>query len=404
MAFASAAVSNSTLWVLGTDFKSGRDVYLFWSSSPTLEASSWAKKKVLTLPKKYNIENTDLTLAGDGRWTMCIEVSDGMPFYATAFARTSTPGDPPSAGFALLDPTTSYFTSDSIAGDPTIRYFNGYHYLIGSAISKVNPAPAFPTGGGTIKSYKGTIDGFVEPIVRTNDPMLSHNSWETAPKIMWGPSALDHHVIPGSLLDAFGTAADKREAEVQIDDINASDMDMVDLPTHMCPDGVQKCTWVVWLTGNQGQGFAPAPYDALGYQGAGIVNGSQQEWLESFFSAESVEITPSKASTARGTSSSSSTRTAITIDTTGSGLTLRVDPLTQTLQDAAAAVRTQLALDRASNNHRSITVELLPGAHQGPLRLGPEHAGASHETPVVWRSTDPLDPAVMGAPIKVTGE
>lgn len=77
-----------------------------------------------------------------------------------------------------------------------------------------------------------------------------------------------------------GTAADKAHAEGEADDINASDMDMVDLPSDYCPGG---CTWVVWLTGNQCEGWTPAPWNCLGFQGAGIINATQREWLESFW-------------------------------------------------------------------------------------------------------------------------
>jgi hypothetical protein len=87
-------------------------------------------------------------------------------------------------------------------------------------------------------------------------------------------SGPDHHIIPGSLLDTNGTSTAKGWAQNMTDDVNRSDMDMVDLP-----DGT---TYVVWGTGNQGQPTAPNP--SIGFNGAGIVNATQQEWLESYFS------------------------------------------------------------------------------------------------------------------------
>jgi hypothetical protein len=53
----------------------------------------------------------------------------------------------------------------------------------------------------------------------------------------------------------------------------------------------------------------------------------------------------------------------------------------------------------------NITVQLLPGVHHvgdGPLALLEPHAGRDGGW-VVWRSTDPWNPAVLGGPIRITG-
>eukprot|EP01009_Symbiontida_sp_KSa7_P006867 NODE_3371_length_403_cov_465.155367_g2837_i0.p1 GENE.NODE_3371_length_403_cov_465.155367_g2837_i0~~NODE_3371_length_403_cov_465.155367_g2837_i0.p1 ORF type:complete len:51 (-),score=8.57 NODE_3371_length_403_cov_465.155367_g2837_i0:61-213(-) len=50
-------------------------------------------------------------------------------------------------------------------------------------------------------------------------------------------------------------------------------MDMVTLPSGQ--------TYVVYMTGNQGE--AMLPNSPMQLQGAGIVNGTEQEWMESFF-------------------------------------------------------------------------------------------------------------------------
>ena len=83
----------------------------------------------------------------------------------------------------------------------------------------------------------------------------------------------DHHVLPGSRLAQNESETWQQYARNETDDINRSDMDMVDLP-----DGR---TYVVWGTGNQGAGTPPNP--GIGFSGAGIVNATQQAWLESFF-------------------------------------------------------------------------------------------------------------------------
>lgn len=59
----------------------------------------------------------------------------------------------------------------------------------------------------------------------------------------------------------------------ETDDINRSDMDMVTLPNNQ--------TYVVWITGNQGEGTAPNP--PMSFSGAGLVYGTEQQWMESWF-------------------------------------------------------------------------------------------------------------------------
>ena len=86
-------------------------------------------------------------------------------------------------------------------------------------------------------------------------------------------SGPDHRIIPGSLLDQFGTAYEKDLTHNQTDDINRSDMDMVTLPNGQ--------TYVVWASGNQGSGTAGNP--PMGMSVAGLVNGTEQAWVESFF-------------------------------------------------------------------------------------------------------------------------
>ena len=78
----------------------------------------------------------------------------------------------------------------------------------------------------------------------------------------------------------------------------------------------------------------------------------------------------------------------------------RVMPL-RTVHAARTAVRSLLRRHPGAD----VTVQLLPGEHtvgDAPLRLGPEDGGAGAGW-VTWRSADPSTPAVIGAPIHVTG-
>ena len=83
------------------------------------------------------------------------------------------------------------------------------------------------------------------------------------------------------------------------------------------------------------------------------------------------------------------------------GRVVTVDPLRLSLRDARDTVRAHLA----AGGGEPVVVELLPGMHNvgAGLALGPQDGGADPAQPVVWRSADPSDPAVIGAPIRVTG-
>ena len=83
----------------------------------------------------------------------------------------------------------------------------------------------------------------------------------------------DHHILRGSLLDQIHDDTLKLYVQNQTDDVDRSDMDMVTLP-----DGT---TYVVYWSGNQAE--ATAPNRAMDNQGAGLINGTEQEWLEGFF-------------------------------------------------------------------------------------------------------------------------
>eukprot|EP00038_Savillea_parva_P009887 m.186474 g.186474 ORF g.186474 m.186474 type:complete len:922 (+) comp16782_c0_seq1:76-2841(+) len=84
-------------------------------------------------------------------------------------------------------------------------------------------------------------------------------------------------------------------------------------------------------------------------------------------------------------------------------LTAQEDMTTTTVYDAAVRVRALLA----SNPGRDVHVLLAPGLHRidthtGPLILGP-HDGGQGGAVVTWMSMDPSHPAVIGAPVSVSG-
>ena len=69
------------------------------------------------------------------------------------------------------------------------------------------------------------------------------------------------------------------------------------------------------------------------------------------------------------------------------------------------AAATHVAALRARQPDKDIVVQLLPGVHHvgdTPLTLGPEHGGSGKQW-VTWRSADSANPAIVGAPIRISG-
>ena len=84
-------------------------------------------------------------------------------------------------------------------------------------------------------------------------------------------------------------------------------------------------------------------------------------------------------------------------------IVISVDPRAATLGEARDAARAAQLAHHGSM--RQVIVELQPGMHHvgdAPLVLGPQDGGSA-DAPVVWRSADPANPAIVAAPIRVTG-
>eukprot|EP00658_Telonema_sp_P-2_P036810 TRINITY_DN26552_c0_g2_i1.p1 TRINITY_DN26552_c0_g2~~TRINITY_DN26552_c0_g2_i1.p1 ORF type:complete len:255 (-),score=49.50 TRINITY_DN26552_c0_g2_i1:134-898(-) len=239
---------------------------------PSWDSKSWTGFN--TSPARGVLNGTDV-------FVLAIELGSPAALIGTRFTsvfaiceQCARTGDL-SAGWTILDPTSHIYRRDRYSACPTLRYFNGYFYLVTLYEGVPNPK------GAHCNSDSSTWDQcLAEHIVRSKDLMV----WEESPyggnqtilmglpdgKDLSGP---DHRIIPGSLLDQFGTPAEKNYTQSQTDDINRSDMDMVTLASGE--------TYVVWLSGNQGVGSGGNP--AGGASVAGMVKGTEQEWLESYF-------------------------------------------------------------------------------------------------------------------------
>lgn len=274
----------------------GGQVYVFRSRDPLLCDSSWTRSKILQLPQNgtddpsqpnwnqswwtaFNTSPTKGIVGGRDAYVLAIELGSpaeliGVRFtsvFAVCFACATT-GDL-STGWTVLDPARHIYTRSRYSACPTIRWFAGYFYLVTLFEDIVSPRGT--NCGSSSTRWTGCL---AEHIVRSRDLQI----WEESPfrggLIMGLPDGNntdgpDHRIIPGSLLDETASAAVKELVKNQTDDVNRSDMDVADLP-----DGT---AYVVWSTGNQGVPTPPNP--TLGFNAAGVVRTSTQDWLESFF-------------------------------------------------------------------------------------------------------------------------
>ena len=305
--YASAVVVNGTLWVFGTNDvaaappePNGRErtqVHAFWSSDPLLSPSSWRSTRILQLPQSgtaptdpdaplpwwtaYNTDPTKGVLGGKPAWFLAIELDTPQSLVPTshhtgqgylsifAMCRQCAETDDLSFGWEILSPTDHVYRRDRYSACPTLRYFDGWFYIV--VLFENVPSPRGPYCGSNGRRFDGCLASHV---ARSKDLV----TWQEGGLIMGLPDGNDtqgpdHRIIPGSLLDQLGSDNQKTIAHNQTDDVNRSDMDFVTLPTGQ--------TYLVWNTGNQGEATPPNP--PAGFSGAGLVDGTEQEWLESFF-------------------------------------------------------------------------------------------------------------------------
>jgi hypothetical protein len=179
---------------------------------------------------------------------------------------------------AIANATDSYFFSLTLSlphCDVSSRYFEPYFYLI-------TAMRGIPSSLGAMCHSNSTVwrNCIGHHISRSADL----HTWEESPiggsdtVILGLPdgnvlTGADHTILNGSLLDQFGNAAEKDLTRNETDDINRSDMDMVSLPNGE--------TYVVWASGNQNKPTAPNPGEWVSV--AGVVRGTEAEWLQSYF-------------------------------------------------------------------------------------------------------------------------
>ena len=302
--FVSALVAGKTLWLFGTTPGwEAKEVRTFWSATPGVP-SSWQNATVLSTSSTnisftaFNTSPHKGTLDGKSVYAMAIEWGApgnivGVP-YTAVFAVKDATDDDLSTGWRLLDPEKSVYRKDRYSACPTLRFFGGWWYVVTLFEDVANPKGKNCNSAST--QFTGCLSSHV---VRTRDFLTWHEPTQSTEGGAPGNTSIitglpdggdltgpDHQIIPGSYLDQVNSSAGnetKARCKSQTDDINRSDMDMVTLPAGMLGAHQTKpWTYVVYTSGNQGR--PTHPNQPEGFSQAGLVEGSEQEWLESFFS------------------------------------------------------------------------------------------------------------------------
>eukprot|EP01050_Picozoa_sp_SAG11_P003014 SAG11_NODE_162_length_13962_cov_19.035562_3_plen_490_part_00 len=310
--------SNPTLWVFGNNLVAmdrgapRTQIHVFWSSSPQL--SSWSHRMLIQLPSEQSATIDESASRADNPphvkpgtlpyWTgantsptkgvfpngtvayfLVLEIGNpstvvqhkgGFIAVFAACIQCATEGDLSLASeWHILNPHTHVYRQDRTSECPTLRFFDGWFYVL---VNWLNVSGAHAPAGTHCHSNSKHWSGCLAVhIARSRDLSV----WEE-PRVSDVPLGLpdgnnthgpDHHILRGSLLDQIHDETLKLYVQNQTDDVDRSDMDMVTLP-----DGT---TYVVYWSGNQAK--ATAPNLAMDNQGAGLINGTEQEWLEGFF-------------------------------------------------------------------------------------------------------------------------
>jgi DNA replicative helicase MCM subunit Mcm2 (Cdc46/Mcm family) len=285
---------DEVLWVFGTnnhnttDGKHARSqIHVFWSGDPNLAAESWRHAVVVQLHEGWTAYNTSPARGElDGNSVHGVAIELGTPavvrgegfssIFAVCDDCDKTPSFHGSKGWRLLDPSKSIYSKDRYAACPTFRWFAGYWYIVtlfrGYDVSLCGyPAVPNSTGCGTEHMARSK-----DLVVWEESKYGGHNS------VLMGFSdgsdtlGPDHTILAGSFLDEHGTGAEREFVANATDDWNRSDMDMVTLPSGE--------TYVIWMSGDQGHVYFPDINPRVTIASvAAIVNGTEQEWLESHF-------------------------------------------------------------------------------------------------------------------------
>ena len=101
--------------------------------------------------------------------------------------------------------------------------------------------------------------------------------------VTWVKSLTSHECFGWDTTNRYGTPTQQEMCRNKTDNINRSDGDWVELPPSFTARlGLTgPAVYLVWICGDQGQ--YPGHVWSPDFGCAGIVNGTQEQWLQSYF-------------------------------------------------------------------------------------------------------------------------
>lgn len=185
-------------------------VDVFTSSDPALQ--TWSATTAITLPDGYVAFNNAVSVAGGGgenrSFVMAIELGKPSAIVGNGFTSVFATSDDPVGGWALLDPTKYVWTPTRYSACPTIRFVDGYYYLL----------TLYFTGPWNLETFAFRSQNLTQWEPSPRNPVLTYD-------------AADRSFAPDCALNATERAWAQNSTFSE--DINASDMDLVEVNSSM---------------------------------------------------------------------------------------------------------------------------------------------------------------------------
>ena len=190
--FPSAYVSDDTLFIYAVPAGGAPEIQVFWSR----DLKTWSSQEALGIPG-WGIFNTSVTRGPRG-FVMAFEVGSPEDVVGERFTTFFAESDD-LRNWRLVGRDRA-FSKDFYSACPTLRYVNGYYYVL--YLSRVSPAPKAE---------------YATHIARSRD--LSH--WELSPR----NPVLSHSLADYRIHNPELTAAEKKRVANAVN-INNSDVDL----------------------------------------------------------------------------------------------------------------------------------------------------------------------------------
>lgn len=124
--FGACYAEDGKMYVIGGRGRGGGNILdLFWSE----DLINWQEKEVLRFDEDVKTYNTSICKAEDNEYALAIEIGGPSPLvgrpFTIIFAKSTNIMD-----WELLDPTVHVFSRERYTACPSIRYFDGFYYMV----------------------------------------------------------------------------------------------------------------------------------------------------------------------------------------------------------------------------------------------------------------------------------